>query len=85
MVNVIAWVIAGLIDGWPLLIIEKGGEREGEKNLCVTNNIFLCVTRESKKVPVESVGGRTGGAPRQVGAILTAPSVMCVTSKPQLL
>lgn len=35
MVNVIAWVIAGLIDGWPLLIIEKGGERDGgEKPVC---------------------------------------------------
>lgn len=34
MVNVIAWVIAGLIDGWPLLIIEEGGERKKKKDLC---------------------------------------------------
>lgn len=58
----------------------------------MTNNIFLCVTREGAKKYRQSRSGMGGdgvqgggGAPRQVGAILTAPSVMCVTSKPQLL
>lgn len=69
MINVIAWVIAGLIDGWPLLI----------KSLWQ----IMYFASQGKEQECSSRVGRK--APRQVGAILTVPSVMCVTSKLQLL
>ncbi len=68
MINVIAWVIAGLIDGWPLLV----------KSLWQ----IMYFSSQEKEKKYSGVGRK---APRQVGAILTVPSVMCVTSKLQLL
>lgn len=46
----------------------------------VTNNVFFRRKKWSR-----STAELGGNAPRQVGAILTVPSVMCVTSKLQLL
>lgn len=67
MINVIAWVIAGLIDGWPLLI----------------QSLWQIMYFSSQEKEQKYRVGRK--VPWQVGAILTVPSVMCVTSKLQLL
>lgn len=66
MISVIAWVIAGSIDGWQRLM-------KTLRQITFFPHFFFRHEERWRK------------APREVGAILTAPSVMCVTSKPQLL